>query len=165
MKTIIRYIVLMFLQVMLLNHLQLWGLCHPYLYVLVLLMMPIRHAVVLDLLIGAAVGLTMDLFCNTPGVHMSACVLMAYLRRRLLPHVVFEPERLQGDISIATIGDRPFLQLTAVLVAQHHLMVFLIGAWNIHLVGFALLQTVVSGLLTWLLVAMYNALLMRPGHD
>lgn len=165
MKTTLRYIVLLLLQVVLLNHLQMWGLCHPYLYVMALLMMPIRHAVVLDLLIGAVMGLVMDFFCNTPGVHMSACVLMAYLRRSALPHLVFEPERLQDDISVATIGVRPFLQLAAILVAQHHLMVFVIGAWNMHLIWFALLQTIVSGVLTWLMIAMYNALIMRHGHD
>lgn len=162
MKKFLRYIALMFVQVVLLNELQLFGLCHPFLYMMVLLMMPIRHLVVVDMLIGAAMGLVMDFFCNTPGVHMAACVLIAYLRRKAIPSLVFEPERLQDDINIQSIGARPFMQLAIYLILVHHFVVFLLGAWSLSLVGWALLQTLVSGVLTWLLIMLYNAILMRP---
>ena len=51
-KQLIRYIVVMLLQILLFNQLQLWNLCHPYIYVLCLLMMPITLPHNIDMLIG-----------------------------------------------------------------------------------------------------------------
>ena len=68
-KQIVRYVVIMLLQVLLFDQLQLMGICHPYIYVLCLLMMPITLPRISDMLIGAVVGLVMDIFCNSLGVH------------------------------------------------------------------------------------------------
>ena len=40
-KQIGRYVLVMILQVLLFDRLQLWDVCHPYIYTLCLLMMPI----------------------------------------------------------------------------------------------------------------------------
>ena len=61
-KQIGRYILVMLLQVLLLDQLQLWGACHPYVYILCLLMMPITLPHSVSMVIGAAVGLVMDIF-------------------------------------------------------------------------------------------------------
>ena len=37
-KQIVRYIVVMLLQILLFDQLQLWNVCHPYIYILCLLM-------------------------------------------------------------------------------------------------------------------------------
>ena len=59
-----RYIVVMLLQVLLFNQLQLWGICHPYIYILCLMMMPITLPLSVEMIIGAIAGLIMDVFCN-----------------------------------------------------------------------------------------------------
>ena len=64
-KQIGRYILVMILQVLLFDQLQLLGVCHPYIYVLCLLMMPITLSHSADMIIGAVVGLIMDIFCNS----------------------------------------------------------------------------------------------------
>ena len=64
-KQIGRYIVVMLLQVLLFDQLQLWGVCHPYIYILCLLMMPITLPHSVDMIIGAGVGLIMDTCCNS----------------------------------------------------------------------------------------------------
>ena len=66
-KQIVRYIVVMILQVLLFDRLQLWGVCHPYIYLLCLLMLPITLPHSVQMLIGAAAGLIMDIFCNSIG--------------------------------------------------------------------------------------------------
>ena len=66
-KQIGRYILVMILQVLLFDQLQLLGVCHPYIYVLCLLMMPITLSHSADMIIGAVVGLIMDIFCNSLG--------------------------------------------------------------------------------------------------
>lgn len=156
MRELLRLIIAVVLQVFLFNMLQFMGICHPYPYIVCLMMMPITRPLAVDMLYGAALGLTIDLFSNCLGVHMAACVAICYLRRWAIPHLVFEPERLRGEISPATLGNNAYFQIMALLVTVHHLIVFLLGAWNLSLIGWTLLETLVSGLLTFVLITFYN---------
>jgi cell shape-determining protein MreD len=61
-KQIGRYILVMALQVLLFDQLQLLGACHPYIYVLCLLMMPITLPHSIDMILGAIAGIIMDIF-------------------------------------------------------------------------------------------------------
>ncbi len=77
---------------MLINNLQLGGYCHPYLYVVCLLVMPLTLPRWVDLLIGALVGLTLDAFCNSAGVHMAACTMLMLIRPYLIERMVVDSE-------------------------------------------------------------------------
>ena len=89
-----RYAIVMLLQVLLFNQLQLWGVCHPYIYILCLLMMPITLPHSIDMVIGAVIGLVMDVFCNSIGVHMAGCILLMFIRPYLLGAIVNDKDRL-----------------------------------------------------------------------
>ena len=157
-KQIIRYIVVMVLQVLLFDQLQLFGVCHPYIYILCLLMMPITLSHSADMLIGAAVGLVMDIFCNSMGVHMASCILLMFIRPYLLGAVVNDKDRLNEQICLRTLGMEAFLKYMVILVVIHHLTVFMLAAWSISHIGFVLMETGVSGFITCLLILGYNAL-------
>lgn len=157
-KQIGRYIVVMLLQVLLFDQLQLWGVCHPYIYVLCLLMMPITLPHSMDMMIGAAVGLMMDVFCNSLGIHMAACVLLMLIRPYLLGVIVNDKDRLNEQINLRTIGWEALIRYTVILVLVHHLTVFTLAAWNWNYIGFVLIETAVSSTVTILVVLGYNAL-------
>ena len=157
-KQIGRYIVVMLLQVLLFDQLQLWGVCHPYIYVLCLLMMPITLPHSMDMMIGAAVGLMMDVFCNSLGIHMAACVLLMLIRPYLLGVIVNDKDRLNEQINLRTIGWEALIRYTVILVLVHHLTVFILAAWNWNYIGFVLIETAVSSTVTILVVLGYNAL-------
>ena len=153
-----RYVVVMLLQVLLFDQLQLWGVCHPYIYVLCLLMLPITLPHSVDLLIGAAAGLVMDVFCNSLGIHMAACVLLMLIRPYLLGVIVNDKDRLNEQINLRTIGLEALVRYTVILVLVHHLMVFSLAAWSWSHMSFALIETAVSSAVTILVVLGYNAL-------
>ena len=157
-KQIGRYIVVMLLQVLLFDQLQLWGVCHPYIYVLCLLMMPITLPHSMDMMIGAAVGLMMDVFCNSLGIHMAACVLLMLIRPYLLGVIVNDKDRLNEQINLRTIGWEALIRYTVILVLVHHLTVFTLAAWNWNYIGFVLIETAVSSTVPILVVLGYNAL-------
>ena len=157
-KQIGRYIVVMLLQVLLFDQLQLWGVCHPYIYVLCLLMMPITLPHSMDMMIGAAVGLMMDVFCNSLCIHMAACVLLMLIRPYLLGVIVNDKDRLNEQINLRTIGWEALIRYTVILVLVHHLTVFTLAAWNWNYIGFVLIETAVSSAVTILVVLGYNAL-------
>jgi len=157
-KQIIRYIAVMMLQVLLFDQLQLFGVCHPYIYILCLLMMPITLSHSADMLIGAAVGLVMDVFCNSLGVHMASCILVMFIRPYLLGAVVNDRDRLNEQICLRTLGWEAFIKYMVILVVIHHLTVFMLAAWSISHIIFVLVETLVSGFITCILILGYNAL-------
>ncbi len=160
-KQIGRYILVMMLQVLLFNQLQLWGACHPYIYILCLLMMPITLPHSVDMLIGAGVGLVMDIFCNSLGVHTAACILLMYVRPYLIGVLVNDKDRLNEQISLRAIGMEALLKYVVILVVLHHLTVFMLAAWSWTHIGFVLLETLVSSVLTILIILGYNTLRYR----
>lgn len=160
-KQIGRYVVVMLLQVLLFDQLQLWGACHPYIYILCLLMMPITLPHNVDMLIGALVGLVMDVFCNSLGVHTAACILVMFIRPYLIGALVNDKDRLNEQISLRSIGMEAILRYVVILVIIHHLMVFALAAWSWSHIGFVLLETLVSSLVTILIIIGYNILKYR----
>lgn len=157
-KQLGRYIIVMLLQVLLFDQLQLWGACHPYVYVLCLLMLPITLPHSVDMVLGAAVGVVMDVFCNSLGVHMAACILLMFIRPYVIGAIVSDKDRLNEQISLHAIGMEAMIKYVVILVLFHHLTVFTLAAWSWRHIGFVLLETVVSSIVTILLIMGYNAL-------
>ena len=157
-KQLGRYIIVMLLQVLLFDQLQLWGACHPYVYVLCLLMLPITLPHSVDMLIGAAAGIIMDIFCNSLGVHMAACIFLMFIRPYVIGAIVSDKDRLNEQISLHAVGSEAMIKYVVILVLIHHLTVFSLAAWSWHQIGFVLLETVVSSIITILIIMGYNAL-------
>ncbi len=156
-----RYIIVMLLQVLLFDQLQLWGACHPYIYVLCLLMMPITLTHSLSMIIGAVAGLVMDIFCNSLGVHMAACILIMFIRPYLIVAIVNDKDRLNEQISLRSIGMEALIKYVVILVLVHHLTVFSLDAWSWSHMGFVLLETLISSIVTILIIIGYNAMSYR----
>ena len=154
-KQLIRFIIVLLLQVLLINNLQISGLCHPYLYVVCLLMMPITLPRWVDLLIGALVGLVIDAFCNSAGVHMAACTLIMLIRPYQIERMIVESERLTDEIGFSSIGPSSFSIYAALLIVIHHAMVFFLTNW-FHSFLFTLLQIAISSIVTYGLVIGYE---------
>jgi rod shape-determining protein MreD len=160
-KQIGRYILVMVLQVLLFDQLQLWGACHPYIYLLCLLMMPITLPPIADMLIGGIIGLIMDMFCNSLGVHTASCILIMFLRPYLLGVILNDKDRLNEQVSLRSIGMEAFIKYVVIMVVVHHLTVFSLAAWSWYHIGFVLLETVVSSVITIFVIIGYNILKYR----
>ena len=160
-KQIGRYVLVMLLQVLLFDQLQLLGVCHPYIYILCLLMMPITLPHSADMIIGAVVGLIMDIFCNSLGVHTASCIFIMFIRPYLIGAIVNDKDRLNEQITLRTLGMEALLKYVVILVLAHHLMVFLLAAWSWSHIGFVLMETIVSSLITISIIIGYNTLRYR----
>ena len=160
-KQIVRYVLVMMLQVLLFDQLQLFGVCHPYIYILCLLMMPITLSHSADMLIGAAVGLVMDVFYNSLGIHMASCILLMFIRPYLLGAIVSDKDRLNEQICLRALGIEALIKYVVILVVIHHLTVFMLAAWSWAHIGFVLMETLVSGLITSTIIIGYNAMIYK----
>ena len=171
LKNILRFCIMVLLQVLILNKITLrwWSepsgfpVFIPYVYPLFLLLLPFETPVWALLLMGAVLGLTVDAFMNTAGMHASATVLIAYLRTNvlsaLLPRNLTEYTNLHP--SIKTMGWMPFLVYSAFLIILHHFVFFGIELWNFSNFGFLVLKVAASAITSMLFIIVYLLLFTR----
>src|SRR5687768_5226289 len=67
-------------QVLVLNNLNFSFYINPYIYPLFLLLLPFRTPHWLLMIIGFAIGITVDMFSSTEGMHAAATVFMAFVQ-------------------------------------------------------------------------------------
>lgn len=158
LKYIGLFLLVMFLQVMLLDNLHWLGLIHPFVYIWAILLLPIELPRWMQMFIGAAIGGLMDLNAHTPGVHMAACVMIAYLRPLLVASYVQDIQRMKGAITIKTLSPGNYLQLLAIIVVVHHSLVFFLEAFTFGHFGYTLLQILLSGVLSFAFILMFEYL-------
>ena len=164
---LLRFLGLLLLQVLVLDHLDMAnGYMIPYLYVLFLLTLPFSVAPWAQLLIGFGTGLVMDLFNGTPGMHTSACVLLCYARTLLLPMLAprggYEFGRRP---TLHHMGTAWFFTHAGVLIAVHHLWLFFAEVYRFdHFIN-TLFRALLSGAFTLLLCLLAQFLAPRPARS
>jgi hypothetical protein len=103
----------------------------------------------------------MDICCNSLGIHTAACILLMFIRPYLLGLIVNDKDRLNEQISLRAVGMEAFAKYLVILVLVHHTTVFMLAAWSWAHIGFVLLETLVSSVITILLIIGYNMLRYR----
>ena len=140
------------LQLLLINNLHFLGVCSPCLYILFLIALPTELPRWAELLIGAFTGMLMDIACNSPGVHMAACVALSYCRPRLLHKIIPDDDRLIGTLSTSIVDLPAFIRIVLPLTLLHHTIAFLFLNFTFHAFWLTLIQILVSSLMTILLI-------------
>lgn len=144
-KEVIIFLVCILLQLLLFNNLQISGFINPYMYVLILLSMPFGTSASALMIVGMAAGLCIDLFCNTPGMHAGACVLIGYLRQYVLKLVAFRDEYKAGVIpSVGTYGIVWYVKYAVIMISIHHVALFFIEQFDTIFFWPTLLRVVLS---------------------
>lgn len=119
------FILLILSQVLLFSNIQFSGYINPYVYVMFILLLPIEIPSWLLLILSFAIGLIMDFFSGSPGMHSSASLLAGFVRpyvlRSVSPRDGYEPN---SDPSMITYGFRWFLVYTLLIVLVHHTALF-----------------------------------------
>ena len=147
-KYIFRFIFLVLLQGLLLNNIQLFGYVNPYFYIVFLITLPCNTSRELVLLIGFLLGLSVDIFGNTFGIHAFATTFVGFSRYFLLK--IFEPRNNYEDIvpSIQTFGLGAFFRYSLFMVLIHHTILFLIDYFSFAAIGIILLRILLSSAFT-----------------
>jgi rod shape-determining protein MreD len=156
LRHILSLVIVLLLQMLVFNNLHFLGICHPYIYILFLIALPIRIPQWIELLIGFGVGLIVDMFCGSPGVHTAACGFLAYLRPIFIRRTIQDAERISMTIDGLSIGFNEYVKLVVLYTILHHTLVFLIEAWSLAHFWFLLAKIIVSSLFTIALLLFYD---------
>lgn len=152
LENIFRYVVLLLLQVLLFNNLHLFGLCTPCVYVLFLIALPTTLPRWAELLIGFTAGLILDIFCNTLGVQMVACTLLAYMRPLLISNTIQDNDRLIGTPDSKSLGWFTYFRIVTILVVVHHTVMFSLIAFSLHNWWLTLIEILLSSVISIALI-------------
>jgi rod shape-determining protein MreD len=158
-----RFVLLVLLQALVIDHMDVansWVV--PYLYVLFILMLPIALPLWASLLLAFTIGLTMDLFSSTPGMHASACTVMAYARslmlRALAPREGYEIGR---RAVLADMGLAWFMTYAGVLILIHHVWLFFVEVFRSDAFFSTLFRALLSTAATLVLCLVAQLLMAR----
>ena len=89
-KNSIRFIILVLLQVLVLNHINFLGYINPYLYILFIILYPVKNSRSLFIFLSFLLGISVDLFSDSGGVHAAASVTLAFIRPAFLKSMFAE---------------------------------------------------------------------------
>ena len=142
---IIRFVALVVAQVLLVNHIRLGGYVHPYVYLIFVMLLPINTPGWQLLLAGFGIGLVVDLFMGTLGMHAGATTMMAFCRPAII-RIVSGSQKLENtrEPNINQLGFPWFLRYTLCMVLIHNFTYFMLEGFSLHLMGQALLRILIS---------------------
>jgi len=157
---IARFILLLAAQVLIFNNVNFMGYINPYPYILFLILYPVNGNKIGLLLSGFLLGIIMDMFCNSGGVHAAACLLLAYYR----PYIFKFSFGLSYEYQTVKLNDvltpeRFSFILIAVVI--HHFTLFLLEIFRLNFLWEIFLKTILSTLFT-ILICIIIIYLIKP---
>ncbi|QJB34979.1 rod shape-determining protein MreD [Chitinophaga oryzae] len=160
LRNIIRFVFLLLIQVFVLNKILIHQLVSPYLYMLFILALPFNLPRPVVMLLGFLMGISLDMFSNTMGIHAAACVFIAYLRPFIIN--ILSPqggfETTQKTPSMTSMGVSQFLIYAAVLVFLHHVIFFILEVFGFGNPLYLMLKILLSTAASLILIVLYELL-------
>lgn len=159
---ILRFVFLIFVQVLILNNIQVSSYLNSYIYVLFILLLPFETPKWLLLILGFGTGLTMDMFSDTAGIHAAATTLMAFSRSGILKVISSRKDYEQGmKPTVKDLGFRWFFNYSLVMVLIHHFTLFLLEVFRFTELFDIILRTAISVSFTMCLLVISQYLFVK----
>ena len=128
-NSILRYgifiLLVLLLQILILNNIQLSGYVNPYIYVMIIMLLPLDFPQWLLLFISFITGFIIDVSSGTLGIHSAATVLAGFSRPFILTSMAPRDGYEQGSSpSMQFYGLRWFALYSFWMILIHHFALF-----------------------------------------
>ncbi len=165
-KNILRFIILVFLQVLIVKNVELGPYIVPFIYVLFIVMLPFNIQKMFLLVIAFLSGLTIDFFYSTIGMHAAACVFIAYIRPGVLKLISpREGYDSNAQPSMQHMGPSWFLTYSIFMILAHHFVLFYIEVFRWSDFFSTFLRVLLSSVFTLLLIIVTQFLFYKRKSD
>lgn len=155
LQLILRFIFLVLLQVWVLNEIAFQGFLNPYLYIAFILLFPPQASRIQLTLIGFILGLSIDIFENSMGLHAAAATFLGYLRPWLLRLFADRQEIKEENYRLNDMQRASFFIYLLMGVFTHHLVLFALENFSVNNLGAVLLRSLYSSGFTLLFIILY----------
>ncbi len=156
----VRFFLLLSAQIIIFNNIDLFGYINPFPYILFILLFPVNGNKQLLIVTSFLLGITMDLFSNSGGVHAAACLILAYARPYIFKFafgVSYEYQTIKIN-DVLTPERFSFLLVSVVI---HHFTLFILEVFQLSSLWDILLRTIIGTLFT-LLICILLIYIFKP---
>lgn len=157
---IARFILLLTAQVTIFNNINFLGYINPFPYILFIILYPVNGNKSGLLVSSFLLGLTMDLFLNSGGVHAASCVLLAYFRPSIFKFsfgLSYEYQTVRLN-DVLTPERFSFILIAVVL---HHIILFILEIFTFEFFWSIIIRTLISTLFT-IIISILIIYLIKP---
>jgi rod shape-determining protein MreD len=159
---IARFILLLAAQVLVFNNINFLGYINPFPYILFIILYPVNSNKTGLLVASFFLGLMVDMFCNSGGVHAASCLVLAFVR----PYIFKFAFGLSYEYQTVKINDvltpqRFSFLLVAVII--HHFILFLLEIFQMSFILEILLKTILSTIFT-IIICIVIIYLIKPNR-
>jgi len=149
-QIILLFILLVLAQVFFFDKLYLYDYINPMIYIVFIMVYPFQYSKGTFYIISFLLGLILDIFHGTGGMHASASLTIAALRYPLITLLIGKDTETT-DVEISSTRNYIMIIYLLVLVLIHHLVLFYLDFFKISALGIVLLSTVKTGFFTFII--------------
>ncbi|MBE6341099.1 MAG: hypothetical protein E7069_10270 [Bacteroidales bacterium] len=154
------FIISIVAQLFIFNNLQFFGFINPYIYILIVMTLPLGASTGTIMTIGFVAGLIIDMFCNTPGMHAGAMVLASFLRQYILKFIALHNDyELDVMPDLHTYDTAWYLKYATLMVTVHHVTLFSLEQFDTLFFWPTLLRIILSILFTLVFIVLIQMLI------
>ena len=161
-KNSIRFVLFVMLQALVFNQIEIGFGIHIMVQPLFIMLLPFETGVFTLMILGFALGLIIDVFSITYGLHASSLLLMAYVRPIIFkfygPREGYDPLK---EPSVFDMGSRWFLFVFGYLILIHHFWYFLVEIFRFDQFLLILQKTIFSVIISYLLCIVLQTFLVK----
>lgn len=155
------FVSLVLIQVLILNQVQFSGFVNPYVYILFILLLPLSTPRYAILILAFLLGLSIDIFSNSLGLHAASSVFIAYVRP-LVIRVISNREEDRSDYpGLFQNKFRWFLSYVSIMVFLHHILLFSLEVFSFSHFAGTLLRVFISSLFSIFVIVLSQFLVFR----
>lgn len=156
----IRFILLVLFQVILFNHINFLGYINPYVYIIFILFFPIKNNRILFIFLSFLIGLTVDMFSDSGGIHAAASVFIAYARPVFLKFA-FGTMYEHNNVKFNNTEFGARLVYISLLTLLHHTILFSLEIFSFSRILIVFQKTLFSGIFTILMITLLSIIFSR----
>ncbi|GGD81858.1 MAG: hypothetical protein ACOVO2_22035 [Emticicia sp.] len=152
-KLVLTFVIYLVLQIVVLRNFVFFDVAFCFVYIACILLLPDEVDPIWVILISFLIGLLVDIFYNTAGVHASASVMIGYLRGYIIKFL-FPTKGVENEITISLkdMGGERFVRYVAILTIIHHSMLFFVEAGGFQFFLITVLKIICSVIFTTFLI-------------
>jgi rod shape-determining protein MreD len=162
-KNIVRFILLVLFQVLVFNHINLFGYINPFLYINWVILFPVRKSKNSLLLTSFFLGILIDTFSDTGGIHTAAILFIAYFRLPILELVMSKTDFDYVLFNVRNLPLNKLLLLISFLTLIDSFVVFLLDYFSFSNIGAIISNTISTSILT-IIISFFGILLFTKKH-
>lgn len=165
-KNSIRFILLVLLQVVIVQNIRLGSFIILLPYILFILLLPFETPKLVVLFASFFIGLTIDMFYDTAGIHAAACTMIGFARyfvlKLLSPREGYDPGLIP---TVDSMGPVWFVTYGGLMIFIHHLFFFYLEIFRFDEFFRTLLRVILSSIGTFVFIYVVQFLFYKKTRN